>query len=128
MPPRIVKLSCGTIPKTEKKSARTHVGHRLVSRLHAGGDDGGSKALANSATTTSEIKFGKHLASSDKRVRDRTVAALREWLRQRSRGGSLTDLDLLKVGHLSPPRLHPITDRSCRDPAYAIVSVMALKL
>lgn len=62
-----------------------------------GGDDGGSKAVAANGSSNSEIKFGKHLASSDKRVRDRTVAALREWLRQRSRGGSLTDLDLLKV-------------------------------
>lgn len=34
-------------------------------------------------------------------MRDRTVAALREWLRQRSRGGALTDLDLLKVPYLS---------------------------
>lgn len=30
-------------------------------------------------------------------MRDRTVTALREWLHQRSRGGALTDLDLLKV-------------------------------
>lgn len=74
-----------------------------MSCLRVGGDGGGSKALTNSATTSSEIKFGKHLASSDKRIRDRTVAALREWLRQRSRGGSLTDLDLLKVGWLHNP-------------------------
>eukprot|EP00752_Nemacystus_decipiens_P008569 g7653.t1 len=64
-----------------------------------GGDDGGSKAINGNGNVNSnnEIKFGKHLASSDKRVRDRTVAALREWLRQRSRGGRLTDLDLLKI-------------------------------
>ncbi|CAM9534321.1 unnamed protein product, partial [Ectocarpus sp. 8 AP-2014] len=65
----------------------------------AGGSDGGGrgpKALEPGAKNN-EIKFGKHLASSDKRVRDRTVGALREWLRQRSRGGSLTDLDLLKI-------------------------------
>ncbi|CBJ26415.1 conserved unknown protein [Ectocarpus siliculosus] len=63
-----------------------------------GGDGGGGgpKALEPGAKNN-EVKFGKHLASSDKRVRDRTVGALREWLRQRSRGGSLTDLDLLKI-------------------------------
>lgn len=44
-----------------------------------------------------EVRFGKHLASSDKKVRDRTVSTLREWLHQRSKGGALTDLDLLKV-------------------------------
>lgn len=49
------------------------------------------------ASNKNEIRFGKHLASSDKRVRDRTVFALREWLHQRSKGGALTDLDLLKV-------------------------------
>ncbi|CAB1117338.1 unnamed protein product [Ectocarpus sp. CCAP 1310/34] len=64
----------------------------------AGGSDGGGgpNALEHGAKNN-EVKFGKHLASSDKRVRDRTVGALREWLRQRSRGGSLTDLDLLKI-------------------------------
>ncbi|CAM9126552.1 unnamed protein product, partial [Hapterophycus canaliculatus] len=59
------------------------------------GDGGASKSLETSSNN--EVKFGKHLASSDKRVRDRTVAALREWLRQRSKGGALTDLDLLKI-------------------------------
>ena len=49
------------------------------------------------ALKKNEVRFGKHLASSDKRVRDRTVFALREWLQQRSKGGALTDLDLLKV-------------------------------
>lgn len=43
------------------------------------------------------IRFGKYLASSDKEVRDRTVASLRDWLRKRSISGSLTDLDLMKV-------------------------------
>eukprot|EP00903_Cladosiphon_okamuranus_P013436 g12515.t1 len=62
-----------------------------------GGIDGSPKAVNGNSNSDNEIKFGKHLASSDKRVRDRTVAALREWLRQRSRGGSLTDLDLLKI-------------------------------
>lgn len=86
-----------------------------------GGNDGRSKAVNGNSNSNSngnsnsnsnsngEIKFGKHLASSDKRVRDRTVAALREWLRQRSRGGSLTDLDLLKAcTAVGRPRAQPL--------------------
>lgn len=72
----------------------------LFAVLAEGGEGSGPKALEHGAKNKkndNEVKFGKHLASSDKRVRDRTVAALREWLRQRSRGGNLTDLDLLKV-------------------------------
>lgn len=52
---------------------------------------------APTGTSANEVRFGKHLASSDKRVRDRTVSSLREWLYKRSKGGSLTDLDQLKV-------------------------------
>lgn len=57
-----------------------------------------SMATAAPSSRDNEVRFGKQLASSDKRVRDRTVSALREWLHQRSKGGALTDLDLLKVG------------------------------
>lgn len=52
---------------------------------------------SNNNNNNNEVRFGKHLASSDKKVRDRTVLALREWLQRRSKGGALTDLDLLKV-------------------------------
>lgn len=57
-------------------------------------NDGGTLEVA---ADKNEIRFGKHLASSEKRVRDRTVSLLREWLHHRSKGGVLTDLDLLKV-------------------------------
>lgn len=50
-----------------------------------------------SSDSKNEIRFGKHLASSDKRVRDHTISSLREWLHKRGVGGALTDLDLLKV-------------------------------
>lgn len=67
--------------------------------------NGGAPAAAAAAATlpggasnnSDEVRFGKHLASSDKKVRDRTVLALREWLQKRSKGGALSDLDLLKV-------------------------------
>lgn len=55
------------------------------------------KGATPSNNDANGIRFGKHLASSDKEVRDRTVASLREWLRKRSASGSLTDLDLMKV-------------------------------
>lgn len=61
------------------------------------GEDSSSPDIVTASTNKSEIRFGRHLASSDKRVRDQTVSALREWLFHRSRGGVLTELDLLKV-------------------------------
>ncbi|CAM9684140.1 unnamed protein product, partial [Choristocarpus tenellus] len=65
-------------------------------------DDGG-EVKSNSAdgekkkVQKDEVRFGKHLASSDKRVRDKTLSSLREWLHKRSAGGVLSDIDLLKI-------------------------------
>lgn len=61
------------------------------------GGDGSAPDIVTPSTNKNEIRFGRHLASSEKRVRDQTVSALREWLFHRSRGGVLTELDLLKV-------------------------------
>ncbi len=47
---------------------------------------------------SNEVRFGRRLAhSSDKYTRDRTVGALKVWLRKRSKAGKLTDLDLLQI-------------------------------
>jgi ribosomal RNA-processing protein 1 len=48
--------------------------------------------------SSSEVKFGRNLAhSTDKSVRDKTVQALRIWLRRRCGSQRLPDLDLLKI-------------------------------
>jgi len=43
---------------------------------------------------SNEIRFGKLLASNEKKIRDRAVLALEFWLKQRK---GLTELDLLKI-------------------------------
>jgi len=43
---------------------------------------------------SNEIKFGKHLAANEKKIRDRAVEALKLWLQKRN---GLTDTDFLKI-------------------------------
>ncbi|CAN0097353.1 unnamed protein product, partial [Discosporangium mesarthrocarpum] len=61
-------------------------------------DGEGERSAGNRGKTQqNDIRFGKHLASSDRRVREQTLGSLREWLRKRSSKGMLTDMDLLKI-------------------------------
>lgn len=88
--------STTTVPPTTSSSSPA-AGAAQTAVAAAAVGVAGSAEPAIAALKKNEVRFGKHLASSDKRVRDRTVFALREWLQQRSKGGALTDLDLLKV-------------------------------
>ncbi|CAM9367423.1 unnamed protein product [Ectocarpus sp. 13 AM-2016] len=91
------KRPASAIEEDRSSSAPLANGMASTATAADGSDGGGGPKALEHGAKNNEVKFGKHLASSDKRVRDRTVGALREWLRQRSRGGSLTDLDLLKI-------------------------------
>ncbi|KAG5188802.1 nucleolar protein,Nop52-domain-containing protein, partial [Tribonema minus] len=91
---------------------------RKASEAQQDASDGGSRPQKRQETedeldvdptvidqNSNEVRFGRNLVHVDKRVRDNTVAALRLWLKRRSRlwlkrrssSGVLSDLDLAKI-------------------------------
>ena len=88
--------------KKSRKRPASEVEEASLEKLAAAGGGASPSETKTPSTKKNEIRFGQHMASSNKRVRDRTVSALREWLFHRSKGGAFTDLDLLKVGSRFP--------------------------
>ncbi len=81
---------------SERHSRDKNLDHEVELRERLSSPD--MKVDPKDVSEPNEVRFGRHLAhSSDKHTRDRTVGALRVWLRRRSKAGKLTDLDLLKI-------------------------------
>ncbi len=81
---------------SERHSRNKELDREVELRGRLGSPD--MKVDPKDVSESNEVRFGRRLAhSSDKYTRDRTIVALKVWLRRRSKAGKLTDLDLLQI-------------------------------